>query len=216
MLLELKRFDVLPGQRLVLRDVTWLEFEAILAELGDRRSTRIAYDKKILEIMMPLPEHEDAKEIISDLVKALLEELDQEFRSLGSTTFKQPEDRGLEPDQCFYIKNEAAIRGKKRLDMNIDPPPDLAIEIDLPSRTHPDIYAALQVPELWQFRERKMQIKVLQAGKYVDVPESPNFPGFDLVTAIPEFLRQSEVDGRNTAIKRFRIWVKEQKILSKY
>jgi Uma2 family endonuclease len=212
MLLELKRFEVLPGQRLVLRDVTWLEFEAILAEMSDRRSTRIAYDKQTLDIVMPLPEHEYAKEIISDLLKALLEELDREFWSLGSTTFKQPEDRALEPDQCFYIKNEAAVRGKKRLDMSIDPPPDLAIEIDLTSRTYPDIYAALQVPELWQFSAGKMQIKVLQEGKYIEVLESPNFPGLDLATIIPEFLKQSEVDGRNSAIKKFRGWVKEQKL----
>jgi Uma2 family endonuclease len=210
MLLELSRFEVLPGQRLVLRDVTWPEFEAILAELGERRSSRIAYSQKTLEIFMPLPEHEFAKEIISDLLKALLEELDIEFCSLGSTTFKQPEAEGLESDQCFYIQNEAAIRGKKRLNMGIDPPPDLALEVDITSRTYPEIYAALGVPELWQFSQGRLQIKVLREGKYEAVAESPNFPGFALTDKMLELLEQSAIVGRNAVLKSFRAWVKSQ------
>ncbi|BDA71902.1 hypothetical protein CAL7716_060680 [Calothrix sp. PCC 7716] len=75
MLLNIKRINVPPGQRVLLRDVTWEEFETILDELGEHRAARIAYDKGVLEIMAPLPEHEFSKEIISDLVKALLEEL---------------------------------------------------------------------------------------------------------------------------------------------
>jgi Uma2 family endonuclease len=208
-LLELDRFEVLPGQRLVLRDVTWSEFEAILAELGDRRPTRIAYDREILEIVMPLPEHEYIKEIVSDLLKALMEELELDFWCLGSTTFKKDQSQGLEPDQCFYIKHEAAIRGKKRLDMNFDPPPDLALEVDVTSRTYPNIYAALQVPELWQFHDGQMQIKVLRDGQYVEVPESPNFPGLALTSVIPMFLRQSEIEGRMAALKAFRRWLRD-------
>lgn len=210
MLLELRRFEVLPGQRLLLREVTWAELEAILDELGEHRASRLAYDSGWLEMVMPLPEHEDTKEIVGDLIKALMEELDIEFRSLGSTTFKKPEDKGLEPDQCFYIRHEAAIRGKKRLDLTSDPPPDLAIEVDVTSRTYPDIYAALQVPELWQFNQGHMQIKVLQAGQYVEVQESPNFPGLALTQVIPEFLQQSQTIGRNPVIKAFRRWVREQ------
>jgi Uma2 family endonuclease len=101
MLLELRRLEVPPGQRLLLQDITWQEFETILEELGDRRSARLAYDNDTLEMMMPLPEHEDDKEIVGDLIKALLEELDIEFRSIGSTTFKKNQTQGLEPDQCF-------------------------------------------------------------------------------------------------------------------
>ena len=110
MLLNIRRIDVPPGQRVLLRDVTWQEFETILDELGEHRAARIAYDRGVLEIMAPLPEHEDDKEIIGDLLKALLEELDIEFRSLGSTTFKnQIMLQGIEPDQCFYIENEIKI-----------------------------------------------------------------------------------------------------------
>ncbi len=210
MLLELRRFEVPAGQHLRLHDVTWTEFEAILEELGDHRGSRIAYDDGILEIAMPLPEHEDAKEVVGDLVKALLEELDIEWRSLGSTTFKKPMEKGLEPDQCFYIRNEAFIRGKKRLDLSVDPPPDLAIEIDVTSRTYPNIYAALKVPELWQFNQGQMSIKVLQDGEYLTVSESPTFVGFALTTVIPDYLKRNEVLGRNSLLKQFRLWVREQ------
>ena len=211
MLLELNRIHVPPGQRVLLKDVTWQELEMILEELGERRAARIAYDKGTLEIMAPLPEHEDDKEIISDLVKALLEELDIEFRCLGSTTFKnQFMAQGIEPDQCFYIKNEARIRGKRRLDLTVDPPPDLALEIDITSRTHPNIYQSLKVPELWRFEKGKLQINLLQDGVYVESQESLNFPKFTLSDVITQYLEQSLVIGRNATIKAFRAWVKQQ------
>lgn len=211
MLLELKRIYVPPGQKVLLRDVTWQELETILEDLGEHRVARIAYDRGILEIMAPLPEYEYGKEIISDLVKALLEELDIEFRCLGSTTFKnQFMDQGIEPDQCFYITNESKIRGKKRLDLTVDPPPDLALEIDITSRTHPNIYQSLKVPELWQFEKGKLQINVLQDGVYIDSQTSLNFPNLSLIDVIPQYLEQSRIIGRNTTIKNFRIWVRHQ------
>ncbi|QLE56707.1 Uma2 family endonuclease [Nostoc sp. TCL26-01] len=211
MLLELNRIYVPPGQTVLLRDVTWQELETILEELGEHRAARIAYDKGILEIMAPLPEHEDDKEIIGDLVKAFLEELDIEFRCLGSTTFKnQAMAQGIEPDQCFYIKNESKIRGKNRLDLTVDPPPDLALEIDITSRTHPHIYQALKVPELWQFARGKLKINILQDGVYVESPESLNFPGLTLIDIIPQYLEQSKIIGRNATLRAFRLWVRQQ------
>ncbi|MBP0016373.1 MAG: hypothetical protein J7647_02310 [Cyanobacteria bacterium SBLK] len=88
MLLELRRFDILPGQKLVLRDVTWPEFEQILEELGEKRASRIAYANGILEIMAPLPKHEVDKLFVTNFVEILLEELNIDFYPLGSTTFK--------------------------------------------------------------------------------------------------------------------------------
>lgn len=210
MLLELRRLEVPPRQRLLLRDVTWQEFETILDELGEHRGARLAYDLGLLEMMMPLPEHEDDKEISGDLIKALLEELDIEFRSLGSTTFKKPQTQGLEPDQCFYIQHEFVIRGKPRIDLAINPPPDLAIEVDITSRTHPGIYAALGVPKLWQFDRGTLQIKVLQGDRYELVSESPNFPELPLTTVLPRYLAESKTVGRNKTVKAFRRWVRDQ------
>lgn len=211
MLLELKRITVPPGQRVLLTDVSWQEFEAILEDLGEHRAARVAYDNGTLEIMTPLPEHERQKEIIGDLVKALLEELDIEFCTLGSTTFKnQQMVKGIEPDNCFYIEHEALVRGKDRLDLTVDLPPDLALEVDVTSRTHPTIYEALRVPELWRFEKRKLQINIWQHGKYVVSETSPNFPNLSLVEVIPQFLEQSQTLGRNKAMKAFRAWVREQ------
>lgn len=208
MLLELKRIHVPPGQRVILENVTWKELETIIEELGEHRAARIAYDRGILEIMSPLPEHEFDKEIISDLVKALLEELDVEFISLGSTTFKnQFMAQGIEPDQCFYIKNEAVIRGKKRLDLTIDPPPDLALEIDITSRTHLNIYQGLKVPEVWRFENGILRINILQDGVYVESKSSLNFPDLPLIEVIPQYLEKSRTTGRNTTLKAFRSWV---------
>ena len=104
MLLELNRLIVPPGQRVLLSNISWQEFETILADLGEHRAARVAYDHGTLEIMTPLPEHESRKELVSDLLKALLEELEIEFCTLGSTTFKnEAMIKGIEPDNCFYI-----------------------------------------------------------------------------------------------------------------
>lgn len=211
MFLELRHLEVPPGQRLLLHDLSWQAFETILDELGDRRACRLAYDDRTLEIVMPLPEHEANKEIIGDLVKALLEEREIEFWSLGSTTFKDKLlGKGLEPDQCFYIRNEAKIRNKQRIDLSVDPPPDLALEIDITSRTHPNIYAALGVPELWRFDRNLLQINILVNGAYIEVPESPTLPGIDLVKVIPKYLEQSKARGRNATLRLFRRWINEQ------
>ena len=210
-LVQIQQIKVPPGQRVLLNGISWADFETILADLGDHRAARVAYQQGVLEIMAPLPEHESAKENISDLIKALLEELDIEFLSLGSTTFKNEQMiQGIEPDQCFYIRNESAVRGKDRIDLTIDPPPDLALEIDVTSRTHLDIYVALQLPELWHFEQGQLQINVLQNGEYVEVAESPSFPGLPLSSVIPEFALKFRSLGRNQVMKAFRAWINSQ------
>lgn len=211
MLLEVKKIIVPPGQKVILYDLSWDEFEAILVDLGESRSSRIAYDQGRLEIMTPLPEHEVNKVYVSNFVEILLEELDIEFCPLGSTTFKnQIMFKGIEPDSCFYIQNEAVVRGKNRLDLTIDPPPDLALEIDITNRSHPEIYQSLGVPELWRYEKNKLQILLLIEGKYVESLTSRNFPNLPLTEVIPQYLTQCRSEGRNKGMRAFRSWVKEQ------
>jgi len=201
MQLELKQIIVQPGNQLLLKDITWSMFETLLTELGESRASRLSYSKATLEIMVPLPEHEIGKENIGDLVKILLEELDIEFLPLGSTTFKnQKMAQGVEPDACFYIQNEAAVRGKNRIDLETDPPPDLAIQIDLTSRTQFNNYEALGVPELWRYNGRNLQMGVLQQGKYIQSDRSLQFPNFPITELIPLYLQQSKTAGRNVAL----------------
>jgi Uma2 family endonuclease len=211
MQLELNQLIVPPGHQLILKNVTWQMFEKILEELGETRAARVSYSKGMLEIMTPLAEHEDDKVIIGDLVKALLEELNVEFRSLGSTTFKnEGMAQAIEADDCFYIKNEAAIRGKRRIDLSVDPPPDLAIEIDITSRTQFNNYEALGVPELWKYNGRQLQVNVLQEGKYVESNASYNFPNLPIGEIIHQYVEQSKTLGRNATMRAFRNWVREQ------
>jgi Uma2 family endonuclease len=210
MLLELRQLKIQPGQQLLLEDVSWQQLESILAELGESRAARLSYSNGRLEIMVPLPEHEKAKEIIGDMVKILLEERQIAFESLGSTTLKNEcMIQAVEPDACFYIQNQAAVIGKNRLDMGVDPPPDLAIEIDLTSRTQLDNYQILGVPELWRYARRGLQINVLQAGRYVESDFSPTFPGIPIVELVNRYVQQSQVSGRTQAIQAFRSWVRE-------
>lgn len=207
---QLSQLDVPPGQRLGIKDVNWQEFEAILAELGDHRAARIAYSQGILEIRMPSPEHEVDKELIGDMVKILLEELEIDCECFGSTTFKsQVMESGIEPDQCFYIKNHELMRGKRRVDLSADPPPDLAIEVDVTSKTQLDAYAALGVTELWHFETGRLQICVLEAGEFISSNISPTFPTLPIVDLISQFVAQSLTDGRSPTLRAWRSRVRQ-------
>ncbi len=172
---------------------------------------RLAYENEVLELMTPLLEHEDDKEIIGDLIRALLETLDMEFRSIGSTTLRSSSlGKGVEADQCFYIAHESAIRGKRAIDLSVDPPPDLVLEIDITTRRdHRAIYSALRVPELWRFDGERLHIYCLRDTGYIETGSSDHFPRFGLIDAVPMFLERSRVEGRNATLRAFRDWVRE-------
>jgi Uma2 family endonuclease len=210
MLLEFKQLKIQPGQQLLLENVNWQQLETLLVELGERRASRLSYSNGRLEIMVPLPEHEKAKEIIGDLVKIILDSQQIAFETLGSTTFKnQQMSQAVEPDTCFYIQNQAAVIGKNRLDLTIDPPPDLAIEIDLTSRTQLDNYRILGVPELWRYGRRGLQIHILQNGKYTDSNASSVFPHLPMIELVNQLVQQSQTAGRYQAIQTLKKWIKE-------
>jgi len=203
--LQLRQIDVPPGQRVLLHDVSWQEFENILQELGEHRASRLAYSQGTLEIRMPLPEHEVDKELIGNMVKILLEELGMDCECFGSTTFKRETKKsGVEPDQCFYIQNHEVMRGKRRVNLDTDPPPDLAIEIDVTSKTQLEAYEALQVPELWRYENNVLKINLLQGGKYIQSQTSPIFPGLPIMELFAEFVALSTTLGRSPTLRVFR------------
>ena len=200
-----------PGQALLLKDIDWSMFEALLEELGDERAARVSYSGGMLEIMTPLAIHESDKELIGDLIKIVLEEMNLEFWALGSTTFKNAQmAQAVEPDQCFYIAHEAAVRKKERIDLTVDPPPDLAIEIDITARSRFDNYEKLGVPEVWRYDGKNLEINVLQEGHYVVAESSQLFPHLPLSEIIPDYIAQSQETGRNTTMRKFRAWVRTQ------
>lgn len=150
--IPLKSIELSPGSHLLLSDVTWEQYEALLEELGgDRHIPRINYCNGKLELMVPLLGHERIHRIIANTVKTLLDAQDRAWEDFGSTTFKKPKWAGLEPDTCFYIQNAERVRSLIRMEMDIDPLPDLAIESDVTSKTTFDAYRTLQVPEVWVY-----------------------------------------------------------------
>ncbi len=137
-----------PEQRTVLHNISWETFETLLKETGEDRGSRFAYDGSTLEIMTPLFKHENPKCNFHNFIIALAEELNIEIKSAGSTTLKRKIVRkGIEPDNCYYIQNELAVRGRETLDLTNSPAPDLAIEIDITNSSVDkfDIYSALGV-----------------------------------------------------------------------
>ena len=200
------------ADRVVLYNISWQQFENLLKDLGDKRAARIAYDRGTLEIMTPLPEHEHYKEVISDIVKDLGDLLDLDYESLGSTTWKR-ESRlaGVEPDNCFYFQNEAAIRGKFQFDLNQDPPPDLVLEIDLTSKSlnRFPIYARLGVPEIWCYDSGELKIYQLQNGEYQEAQISLVFPNL-AVQEIPTLIEKNRSLGRRAIRQVVRSWAREQ------
>lgn len=199
--------QLVPGQKVTLQPVSWQRFEEILDELSDRRSARIAYANGILEIMAPLPEHERSKVAISDLVKVLLRVQKRHWEPLGSTTFKREGmAAGIEPDDCFYIQNYQAVIGKDRLDLSVDPPPDLAIETDVTSKTERNAYEALGVPELWIYSGGILSIHVLHSGQYVE-SKSMIFPNIEITDLIPQYLQRAKEVGVSQALEEFEILI---------
>lgn len=206
----------LAEQRTILKNVSWQTFLQLLAELGEDRATRLAYDDGVMEIMTPLGEHENNNRFIDDLIRAIADELNLNLKKFGSLTLKRDlKQRGAEPDSCYYIQNEPLVRSKQNIDLETDPPPDLVLEIDITSSSldKKSIYASLGVPEFWRYNGRKLEVFVLEEGSniYNQVEESRIFPWLAL-DAIPRFINQSLVDGETATLRAFRAWVREQQV----
>lgn len=202
-----------PEQRVILHNVSWETYERLLTDLQDSSAPRMTYDRGTLEIMSPSSEHERYNRTAAQIVEELAVEMNMNIDSLGSTTFRREDiDRGFEPDSCFYIQNAAHVRGKKRIDLTVDPPPDLVIEIDItsPSLAKFPIFAQVGVPEVWRFDGNRLAIYALAEGKYHEREASISFP---TVTAqdITNFIKDSETMERPEWVRKLRGWAQEHK-----
>ncbi|MBW4451838.1 MAG: Uma2 family endonuclease [Nostoc indistinguendum CM1-VF10] len=196
-------------QRTVLHNVSWETFEALLRDTGEHRGSRFAYDCGVLEIMTPLFEHENHKIQFDRLIFALAVELKTKIRSAGSTTLKRKTiTKGIEPDTCYYIQNESAIRGKQELDLKTNPAPDLAVEIDITSSSvnKLNIYAALGVAELWRYDGEVLKFYQLIESEYIEVKLSIAFPLIS-VSDMNRFIQQSKTMDEIDLVQSFRTWV---------
>ena len=211
--IAIAQIQVAPGQRVTLDNISWQEFEEILEDLGEHRHSHIAYYRGVLEFRMPSLGQERAKVLIGDLLKIILDELGLEWESLGSTTFKsQVMQAGIEPDDCFYIQNYQAMIGKQRLDLTVDPVPDLAIEVDFTSVTQVSAYEALGIPEIWCYKKGKLEISVLENGQYIKALTSKVFPDLPVIEGISLFLEKSEELPMSALRREFRQWLKDYRL----
>lgn len=194
-----------------LNGIRWQTYTALMADVGDDRAWRIAYDGRTLEIRMPLPQHEEPKGLLESFVEALVDEIEIEIRKLGALTLEREDiKQAIEPDSCFYIQNELRVRGKDRIHMPNDPPPDLAIESDHTnsSLNKHAIYAAMGVPEIWRYRRKTLEVYCLNDGQYELSNQSLAFP-FLPIAEIPEFIERSKEIGQRATVREFRVRLRE-------
>jgi Uma2 family endonuclease len=183
---------------------TWQDYQKLCQQLGDRTLPRIKYRPGEILIMSPLPRHGREANVIADVVKVLLDHLGQDYEAFTPITMDLPEERGIEPDYCFYIDNWAAVAGKDRINWGVDPSPDLVIEIDVNSYTDINDYLPYKVPEVWLFKKGQLLIYILKGQNYILQTNSRNFAGIDVSKMVDEALERTRSSNTSTAIRELR------------
>ena len=207
----LEAIEHLPdGAMLRLEDINWDEYERLLDQLAEWRGMRVSYDRGRVEISSPSFQHEKFIAFISGMGHILAEEMNLTVEAAGATTYKQESLlKGSEGDESFYVKNASAIIGKLQIDLDIDPPPDVVVEVDITNESLSKfpIYAAFLVPEIWRYDGKQARIYHLLNEGYLERDSSLSFP---LLTAqaMTEFLDQSKTQGQTAALAAFRQWVR--------
>lgn len=198
-------------QRVVMHGVSWKTYESLMADLANSRATRISYDRGRLELVSPSNEHEWRRRLIGRMIDIWTFEKRIPIRGLGSTTWKREgRQRGVEADECYFVLNEPVVRGRSGLDLESDPPPDLAIEVEVSDSSlgKLEIYADLGVPEVWRFGEQTLRIHQLGSNrKYKLAKESLNLPGFPTQDLADWIARAQAIDETSWAAS-FQDWIR--------
>jgi Uma2 family endonuclease len=196
-----------------LYGIDWRTYSRLLHAFSERPSIHIAYDRGELEIMSPRLEHDDDGRLLGDMVFVLTEELGLPLKRGGSTTLRRRlKRRGIEADECFWIANAHRMAGRRRLDLRTDPPPDLAIEIDVTSSSLDrfGIYAALKVPEVWRLEGDVFTFHVLGSdGNYATATHSQTFPQVAPADLLGFLQEARKADDENTVFRQFREWIRK-------
>ncbi|MGK7944563.1 MAG: Uma2 family endonuclease [Microcystaceae cyanobacterium] len=193
------------GDGVIFPDQTWQDYEQLLKLRQEKSIPKLSFNSNTQEIrlMSPLPSHGNRIDTLRDLVKALLRQNQQDWQCFDPITLKIPPQVGVEPDTCFYIQNRQAILGKERINLTIDPPPDLALEVYLTSITDIGAYEALKVPELWIYRQGVLKIYLLEGDSYQESSISRLFPAIDVQNIIPRYVELGWNEGSSVALRQF-------------
>lgn len=194
-------------RRMVFWDLDWSRYQTIRQAIGNDRNVRLTYDQGVLEVTMPLEDHEFAVRMIALFIRVLVVELDMNVKTMGSTTLdREILDRSAEPDNAYYIQHWQQVAGRN-VDLAQDPPPDLVVEVDI---THTDIkkmdlYASMGIPEFWRYNGEVWRIYCLDGTQYHEVNVSPTFPQVPK-DKLYEFLAQARQNEVN-AERSLRQWI---------
>ena len=198
-------------QHLILHGVSWETYERLVDDFQESHAAHFAYDRGVLEIMVLSAEHERPNRTIALLVEEVALEMGIDVDNVGSHTFMREDlARGFEPDTCFYIQNADRVSGKARIDLVVDPPPDLVIEIDIahPSLDKLPLYAAAGVPEVWRYADNGVTIYRLAGDAYHRQEESLVLPGLTS-QLLSQFMQDSTTMKRTAWVRRVRAWARQ-------
>jgi Uma2 family endonuclease len=194
------------GATLVFHGVSWEEYERFVSTLVDHPHLRTSYDQGRLEIMSPLPEHEAYARLFDRIVCSWGERLGIAVEAFGGTTWKRQRlARGVEPDSCYYVANAPRIIGRFDVDLEVDPPPDIVVEVDITNESLSkfSIYAALGVPEIWRYDEKKVTFYERVGATYCETAASQFLAGLT-PTMIASTLERSKTEGQTAALAALR------------
>ncbi len=198
-----EKIEIPPGSVFQIPG-SWDDYETLSQQLGDRSIPRLKYRPEEIWLMSPLPEHGRNASLVADAIKAILDHLGKEYEAFTPITMKLPQRSGIEPDYCFYIDNWQAASGKKRINWEVEPAPDLVIEIDITSYTDVNDYLAYKVPEVWLFKSNQVTIYHLQNNSYQVSNFSRYFPDIDVLNLIADCFKVAEARNTSTAIRQLR------------
>ena len=198
-----EKIDIPPGS-LIQIPGSWDDYEALSQQLGDRSIPRLKYRSGTIWFMSPLPEHGRNASLIASVVTTILDHLGKEYEAFTPITMKLPQRSGIEPDYCFYIDNWQAVSGKKRINWEVEPAPDLVIEIDITSYTDVNDYLLYPVPEVWLFKNDNIRIYSLQSDQYIVSNRSRYFPDLNILNLIADSFQIANNRNTSTAIRQLR------------
>ncbi|MEA5467701.1 Uma2 family endonuclease [Spirulina sp. 06S082] len=183
---------------------TWQDYKLLCESRGDSSIPRIKYCLGEILLMSPMAKHGREAHILARIVETLLDRENRDYEAFTPITIELPEEGGIEPDYCFYIDNWRSALGKDRINWQTDPPPDLAIEIDVTSYTSPEDYLPYCIPELWLLKRGNLQIYSLENESYIVRSRSRCFPGLDVIAIVTSTFQAAGDRGTGRAIRELR------------